>query len=70
MIDTTRLKIYVASKEQMETFIELQTVDALKEAYMEMLDSCHSHQKQWEWYAICIIIGSYSQTSRKIMKRQ
>ena len=55
MIKTNRLKIYAASKEQMETFIASQSVDALKEAYSEMLDGCLSHLDQWEWYAIWMI---------------
>ena len=38
MIETNRLKIYAASQEEMETFIASQSVDALKEAYSEMLD--------------------------------
>ncbi len=52
MIETNRLKIYAASKEQMESFIELQTVEMLKEAYAEMLDGCLTHPEQWEWYAV------------------
>ena len=55
MIETSRLKIYAASQEQMETFIDAQTVDVLKEAYTEMLDGCISHPNQWEWYAIWMI---------------
>ena len=35
MIETNRLKIYSASKEQMEAFIAGQTVDVLKAAYTE-----------------------------------
>ena len=54
MIETNRLKIYAASQEEMETFIASQSVDALKEAYSEMLDGCLSHSEQWEWYAIWI----------------
>ena len=55
MIETNRLKIYAASQEEMETFIASQSVDALKEAYSEMLDGCLSHPEQWEWYAIWMI---------------
>lgn len=55
MIDTSRLKIYAASQEQMETFIAAQPVDVLKAAYTEMLDGCLLHPDQWEWYAIWMI---------------
>ena len=55
MIETSRLRLYAASQEQMETFIASQTVDVLKAAYTEMLDGCLLHPDQWEWYAIWMI---------------
>ena len=55
MIETERLKLYPASKEQMEVFIESQTVDVLKAAYIEMLNGCLDHSEQWDWYAIWMI---------------
>ena len=55
MIETNRLKIYSASREQMEAFIAAQSVEILKEAYMEMLNGCLAHPDQWEWYAIWMI---------------
>ena len=55
MIETNRLKIYPASKEQMEAFIAAQSVDVLIAAYTEMLDGCLAHPEQWEWYAIWMI---------------
>ena len=55
MIETNHLKIYPASKEQMEAFIAAQSVDILKAAYTEMLDGCLAHTDQWEWYAIWMI---------------
>ena len=55
MIETKRLKIYSASKEQMEAFIAAQSVDVLKAAYTEMLDGCLEHPDRWEWYAIWMI---------------
>ena len=54
-IETNRLKIYAASKEQMEAFIAAQTVDILKAAYTEMLNGALTHPDQWEWYAIWMI---------------
>lgn len=55
MIETQRLKIYAATKEQMEIWIAAQTIDVLKTAYTEMLDGCLAHPDQWEWYAIWMI---------------
>ncbi len=55
MIETKRLKIYPASKEQMEAFIAAQSVDVLKAAYSEMLEGALTHPEQWEWYAIWMI---------------
>lgn len=55
MIETNRLKICAASRDVMEEFIKLQTVEELKTAYMEMLEGCRKHPEQWEWYAIWMI---------------
>ena len=55
MIETKRLKIYAASKEQMEKFIAAQSMDELKAAYTEMLNGCLANPEQWEWYAIWMI---------------
>ena len=55
MIETKRLKIYAASKEQMEAFIAAQSVDVLKAAYSEMLSGALTHPDKWEWYAIWMI---------------
>lgn len=55
MIETRNLKIYAASQNEMEKFIELQTNDVLKTAYKEMLNGCIENPEQWEWYAIWMI---------------
>ena len=55
MIETKRLRIYAASKEQMEAFIAAQSMDVLKAAYSEMLTGCLIHPDQWDWYAIWMI---------------
>lgn len=55
MIETNRLKIYAASREEMEKFIESQTVEELKAAYTEMFEGCLKHPEEWEWYAIWMI---------------
>ena len=55
MIETNRLKIYPASQENMEAFIEAQTVEILKSAYTEMLNGYLANPDQWDWYAIWMI---------------
>jgi RimJ/RimL family protein N-acetyltransferase len=55
MIETKNLKIYAASQDEMEKFIESQTDDVLKTAYTEMLNGCIENPEQWEWYAIWMI---------------
>ena len=55
MIETGNLKIYAASQNEMEKFIELQTNEVLKTAYTEMLNGCIENPEQWEWYAIWMI---------------
>lgn len=55
MIKTKRLRIFAASREQMEAFIAAQSADVLKTAYTEMLNGCLAHPDQWEWYAIWMI---------------
>ena len=55
MIETENLKIYTASQNEMERFIESQTNDVLKTAYKEMLNGCLENPEQWEWYAIWMI---------------
>lgn len=55
MIETKNLKIYAASQDEMEKFIESQTNDILKTAYTEMLNGCIENPEQWEWYAIWMI---------------
>lgn len=55
MIETKRLKIHIAAQNEMERFIESQTIDALKLAYTEMLNGCLNNPDQWEWYAIWMI---------------
>lgn len=55
MIETKNLKIYAASQDEMEKFIESQTDNVLKIAYKEMLNGCTENPEQWEWYAIWMI---------------
>ena len=55
MLNTERLRIYPASREQMETVIASEQEEELKKAYTEMLQGCLRHPDQWEWYAIWMI---------------
>lgn len=55
MIETKRLKIYPASKVEMEKFIAIQTDEVLRTAYTEMLNGSLKHPNLWEWYAIWMI---------------
>ena len=47
MIETKRLKIYPAAREQMEAFIAAEADVELKKAYAEMLESCLRNPDQW-----------------------
>ena len=55
MIETKRLRIYPANRNQMESIISSETNAELKAAYSEMLDGCLQNPGQWEWYALWII---------------
>ncbi len=51
-IETPRLRITVATKEEMETLLCSQTDPELIKAYGEMLRGYLDHPDQWEWYAV------------------
>ena len=55
MIRTDRLRIYPASREQMEAMIASERDGELRKAYSEMLDGCLRHPDQWDWYAVWMI---------------
>lgn len=55
IIETERLKIYTASQDEMTRFIDKQSDEILKAAYLEMLDGALNHPKDWQWYAIWMI---------------
>lgn len=55
MIETQRLRIHIASRDEMERIIETESNEELKTAYQEMLKGCLDHPEQWTWYAIWII---------------
>lgn len=54
-IETKRLRIYPAGKEQMEAFIAAEQEPELQAAYREMLEGCLRHSGQWEWYAVWMV---------------
>ena len=51
-IETKRLALYPASREQMEALIAAERDADLKAAYMEMLDGCLRCPALWDWYAM------------------
>ena len=55
VLKTERLRLYVASKAEMEQIIERQTDGDLQKAYQEMLDGYLAHPEQGEWYAIWMV---------------
>ena len=55
MLNTERLRIYPASREQIEAMIASEQEEELKKAYSEMLEGCLRHSDQWDWYAIWMI---------------
>ena len=55
MLNTERLRIYPASREQIEDMIASEQEEELKKAYSEMLEGCLRHSDQWDWYAIWMI---------------
>ena len=52
---TDRIKIYPASRAQMEAFLAEEKEEELRKAYGEMLDGCLAHPDRWDWYATWII---------------
>ena len=55
MIKNERIRIYPASQEQMEKYIDSKTDEELRKAYSEMLEGCLAHPEEWDWYAMWMI---------------
>ena len=55
MMETERIRIYPASREQMELMIDAEQDDDLRKAYGEMLEGSLSHPEGREWYAMWMI---------------
>lgn len=54
-LETPRLKIHTANKNEMEQYIAKQTDDILRTAYKEMLQGYIEHPDHGEWYAMWMI---------------
>ncbi len=54
-METKRLKIYVASTDEMKGFIQKQKDQILKKAYTEMLENSIANPERREWYAMWMI---------------
>lgn len=52
MLETKRLRLYPASRAQMEAAIAAAPSAELQAAYAEMLEGGLTHPDQWEWYAM------------------
>lgn len=55
MIETERLRLCPATREQMEAVIAAETDEELRKAYTEMLEGCLQHPADWAWYAMWLI---------------
>jgi RimJ/RimL family protein N-acetyltransferase len=55
MTETKRIRIYPASRAQMENMIASERDDDLKKAYGEMLEGSLAHPKERKWYALWMI---------------
>lgn len=54
-LETSRLKIHTANKNEMEQYIASQSDDALITAYKEMLQGFLDHPEHGDWYGIWMI---------------
>ncbi len=55
MIETKRLKIYPATRQQMEDTVAATIDEDLRKAYREMLSDSLQNPEQWNWYAMWMI---------------
>lgn len=55
MLDTNRLRLHPAPREEAEQLVELQTDAEMKSAYQQMLEGGLAHRWQWVWYTPGII---------------
>ncbi len=57
LLETARLRLYPASREQMEAAIASERDEDLRGAYGEMLEYALARPEQWAWYAMWRIEG-------------
>ena len=55
MIETERLRLSPASRDEMERLVREEAEPEMKAAYREMLEGGITHPGQWEWYAAWLI---------------
>ena len=55
VLETERLKIYIASEEDMLRLVNAQTDESLAAAYREMLQGALANPDRWAWYAVWMI---------------
>ena len=55
VIETERLKIRIASDDEMRDIIDKQTDEEMIKAFSEMLQECIDHPEQRQWYATWMI---------------
>lgn len=55
IVETERLRMHVASEEEMTALVERHRDEALGAAYREMLRGCLENPEHWEWYAAWMI---------------
>jgi len=55
MIETKRLRIYPASEEQLENFIENEKYGDLKKKYKKLLRKCRKQREQWNWNTLWMV---------------
>ena len=55
VIESERLRVFPASREQMEDAVASEADIDLKKAYTEMLQGCLQYPDQWDWYAMWMI---------------
>ncbi len=55
MMQTERIRIYPASRDQMESLLSAEQDDELRKAYGEMLRGSLAHPDDRDWYAVWLI---------------
>ncbi len=56
MLEADRLVVYAASEKEMNSIIETERDEHLRNAYREMLRGSLEHEEDWGWYAMWLIV--------------